>query len=146
MRFAIIVLVSFLAAASAYGQIPKLSAEQGQRFKRDLGYLEKTFFDDQRKGDQFGKHFWRESKRVADRSGPDILPAVVDYCRKWQGEEPLIFVPVVALLPREKSLAVLHAMEHSRNAAYRGFAQEFLTEFEMPDTKAAVEHYSRSKN
>ena len=51
MRFAIIVLVSFLAAASVYGQIPKPSAEQGQRFKRDLGYLEKTFFDDQRKGD-----------------------------------------------------------------------------------------------
>ncbi|PYL07990.1 MAG: hypothetical protein DME34_05715, partial [Verrucomicrobia bacterium] len=108
MRYLFVLPIGCLALASAAAGLPTPSAEQMHRFARDLAQLEKTFFDDQRKDDQFGDHFWRESKRLADRSGLDIIPAVAKYCRKWNGEEPLIFVPLVALLPREQTLAILH--------------------------------------
>lgn len=110
--------------------------------RRELTQLEKTFFDAQRKGDQFGDHFWRVSKRLADRSGTDIIPAVAAYCHKWHGEEPLIFVPLVALLPRSQTLAILHEIERSGHKADRGFAHEFLIELEKSDTKEAVRRYS----
>ncbi len=116
-----------------------------RQFARDLNHLETTFFNDQRKDDQFGHHFWHESKRVAASAGTDIIPAVVDYCKKWHGEEPLIFVPLVALLPRSQTLRILHEMEHSQRQAYSGFAHEFLIELDMPDTKESAKRFLKSK-
>ena len=145
MRCLSVLLIGCLAVASASARIPTPSAEQEQRFLRELAQLEKTFFADQRKNDQFGDHFWRESKRLADRGGTDIIPAVVKYCRKWQGEEPLIFVPLMALLPRSQTLTILHEMERSGQPVDRGFAHEFLIELDMSATKEAVQRYSKQR-
>ena len=145
MRCLSVLLTGSLAVASVSARIPAPTAEQQQRFLRELAQLEKTFFADQRKNDQFGDHFWRESKRLADRSGTVIIPAVAKYCRKWQGEEPLIFVPLVALLPRSQTLSILHEMERSGQSVDRGFAHEFLIELDMSDTKEAVQRYSKEK-
>jgi hypothetical protein len=143
MRSLSLLLIGCLATASANARVPAPSAEQKQRFARELAQLEKVFFDDQRKDDQFGDHFWRESKRVADRDGVDIIPAVAEYCKKWHGEEPLIFVPLVALLPRSQTLGILHELERSGPPSHRGFAHEFLIELDMSDTKEAVKRYSK---
>lgn len=145
MRCRSVPLIGCLALASASARIPAPSVEQEQRFLRELAQIEKTFFADQSKNDQFGDHFWRESKRVADRSGPDIIPVVAKYCRKWHGEEPLIFVPPLALLPRSRTVTILHEMERSGQRVDRGFAHEFLIELDMSDTKEAVQHYSKKK-
>ena len=145
MRFLAVLLVGCIAFISAEARIPTPTAEQMAKFQRDLTQLEKIFFDDQRKDDQFGDHFWRESKRLADRSGTDIIPAVAAYCRKWHGEEPLIFVPLVALLPRTRTLDILRDMERSGHTAARGFAHEFLIELDASDTKQGVQRYSSEK-
>src|SRR5947208_15641703 len=111
MRSLCLTPLTSLALASAQAGIPKLTAGQLRDYGLERQYLEKTFFADQRKGDQFGEHFWRESKRVADRTGPDIIAAILPYAtkQKWSGEEGLIFVPLVATLPRRQTLAILHA-------------------------------------
>jgi hypothetical protein len=143
MRCLFVLLIGCLALGSTEAQVPAPSADRIVQFKRELAQLEKTFFDDQRKGDQFGDHFWRESKQLANHRGTDIIPAVATYCRKWHGEEPLIFVPLVALLPRSRTLAILREIERSGEMADRGFAHEFLIELDMSDTKEAVRRYSQ---
>jgi hypothetical protein len=55
----------------------------------------------------------------------------------------LIFVPLVALLPRSRTLAILHEIERSRHMVNQGFAHEFLIELDMSDTKEAVQRYSQ---
>jgi hypothetical protein len=146
MRRLALLLIGFVSATSSTeARLPTPSAAQLATFERGLTQLEKTFLADQHKNDQFGDHFWRESKRLADRSGTDILPAVAVYCRKWRGEEPLIFVPLVAFLPRTRTLAILSEMEHSGPSADRGLAHEFLIELDMSDTKDGVKRYSGEK-
>jgi hypothetical protein len=70
MRCLSVLLIGCLALGSAEARIPTPSAERMAQFRRELAQLEKTFFDEQHKGDQFGDYFWRESKRLADRTGP----------------------------------------------------------------------------
>ena len=134
-----------LALAPARGDIPRLTPEQLRRYMRELQYLEKTFFADQRKGDQFGDHFWRESKRVADRTGPNIIAAILPYAtkQKWTGEEGLIFAPLVALLPRSQTLVILRAYQRSPREPERILGREYLTELEAEDTSGGVRRYSK---
>jgi hypothetical protein len=49
----------------------------------------------------FGDRFWRESKRLADERGPEIIHAIMARSRTWRGEEGIVFIPLVSLLPRE---------------------------------------------
>jgi hypothetical protein len=138
-------LLTSLALTSAEAGIPRRTPEQLRDYTRELQYLEKTFFADQRKGDQFGEHFWRESKRVADRTGPDIIAAILPYAikQKWSGEEGLIFVPLVAVLPRRQTLAILHAYERSPRESEHILGREYLTELEAEDTQEGVRRYSK---
>lgn len=108
-------------------------------FTRQLDQLEKTFYA----SDQFGDHFWRESKRIADQNGPDIIAAVMLRGRTWQGEEGLIFSPLIDLLPRRRTLAILRAYERSERESDRVNAREFIIEFEAEDTKEGVRRYSK---
>jgi hypothetical protein len=145
MRALCITFLAFALVRSAHGDIPKLTAPQLRDYMRELEYLEKTFFADQRKGDQFGEHFWRESKRVADRTGPNIIGAILPHStkRKWTGEEGLIFVPLVSLLPRQQTLAILRAYQRSRREPEQILGREYLTELEAEDTQEGVRRYSK---
>ena len=75
----------------------------------------------------------------------EIIHALMVHSAKWKGEEGLIFVPLVALLPRKAALKVLHQYQHSKRQSERIFANECITEFEMEDTEAAVKEYSGKK-
>ena len=145
MRAFAIMLLTFPLLASADANIPKLTPQQLRHYMRELEYLETTFFADQRKGDQFGKHFWRESKRVACRSGPEIIAAILPYAtkRNWTGPEGLIFVPLVAMLPRQQTLAILKAYQQSPRESERGVGREYLIELEADDTQEAVRRFSK---
>ena len=110
-------------------------------FKR-LDALVRVFTETQAHGDQFGETFWRASKRLADERGPAIIDAIMVLSRKWQGEEGLVYVPLVALLPRDKALEVLHRYQHSKRESDKLWAGETIAEFDMEDTKAAVAKYS----
>ncbi len=143
MRYALVLLLACLMTAPAQAQIPKPSAEQMRRFTRELDQLEKTFFDTQRQGQQFGDRFWRESKRVADRNGPDIIAAIMLRGRKWRGEEGLIFSPLVDLLPRERTLAILRAYQRAGRPSDRVWAREFMIEFEAEDSQEGVRRYGK---
>jgi hypothetical protein len=91
---------------------------------------------------QFGEQFWRESKRVADQSGPQIIHALMQRSKRWHEEEGLVFVPLVALLPRKPTLDLLHQYERSPDPASRTWAHEFLIELDAPDTKQMVRKFS----
>jgi hypothetical protein len=138
LTIALLLLVAVQAGATE-----EPSAKKMRHYSRQLDLLEKTFYADQQKDDQFGNHFWQESKRVAASEGPKIIFAIMVRGRKWTGEEGLIFVPLVSLLPRDAALATLHELEHSHRESDRTWAREFLTEFEASDTKAAVLRYSK---
>jgi hypothetical protein len=87
----------------------------------------------------------RESKRLADERGPEIIHAIMVHGRTWQGEEGLIFVPLVALLPRAPTLKLLKQYEQSKRESDRIWAREFQTEFEASDTQDGVRKYSKPK-
>jgi len=127
---------------------PVASAQQTRpdvnRLKADanlLNQLQNVFMSTP----QFGDKFWRESKRLADERGPEIIHAIMVRSRTWHGEEGLIFVPLLALLPRARALKLLKQYEHSKRESDRIWAREIQTEFEASDTQEMVRKYSRSK-
>jgi hypothetical protein len=145
MRTLCISLLAFGFLGSAHAGIPRPTPQQLRDYMRDLQYLEKTFFADQRKGDQFGEHFWRESKHVGERTGPNVIAAILPYAtkRNWTGEEGLIFVPLVAMLPRQQTLVILRAYERSRFEPEHILGREYLTELEAEDTQEGVRRYAK---
>jgi len=93
--------------------------------------------------------FWRESKRVADKSGTPIIHAVMRRARRYpaneQSEGPgFTLLPVVALLPRAPAVELLHHYEQSNDKAEQLWAHEYLIEFNMADTAELVKQYSGS--
>jgi len=143
MRAVITSLVVFVGLARAYAGIPVPSPEQMRHYKRELDHLEATFRAEQQKNAQFGEHFWRESKLVANRNSPAIITALMLRARTWTDEEGLIFVPLVSLLPRKAALDVLRAYEHSPRDSDRAWARDYITEFETDDIKELVQQHSR---
>ena len=127
-------LVSLIAIVIAASPTARAACDQ-----QELDRLQKVFGSTP----QFGEQFWRESKRVADQCGPSIIHPLMKRAEKWQGEEGLIFVPVVALLPRLAALKVLR--EYDRKQEHGGWAKEFLTGLDMPDTKEMVGKFSGRK-
>ena len=141
MRSVCITLLTCVALASAQARIPELSPQQLRDYTRELEQLQKSFFATE----QFGDQFWRESKRVADRTGPNIIPALLDYTlkKKWTGEEGLIFVPLIALLPRRQTVAILRAYQKSSRQAEHIFGREYLIELEADDVQDGVRRFSK---
>ena len=132
---AVFIFTASLCSADQQGQ-QTLSAD----LKR-LDALTRVFFETQARDDQFGESFWRASQRLANERGPAIINAVMTLSRKWKEEEGLVYVPLVALLPRDEALGVLHRYQHSKRESERVWAGEFIIEFGMSDTKAAVAKY-----
>ena len=120
---------------------PKPDSDRLKADSRRLNDLEKVF----KSTTQFGEQFWHASKRLADQRGPAIIHAVMVRSQKWQGEEGLIFVPLVALLPRRPSLQILHQYQRSKLESDRIWSREFIIEFEMSDTMEMVARYSQTK-
>ncbi|HEY5894941.1 MAG TPA: hypothetical protein VIT91_17110 [Chthoniobacterales bacterium] len=135
---------AFAAAAVLYAS-DKPDPETFSTDSKRLDALMQVFSETQARGDQFGNAFWRASKRLAEERGTDIIHAVMERSQKWQGEEGLIFVPLVALLPREAALKILHQYQRSKRESESVWAEEFITELDMSDTKEAVRKYSMEK-
>lgn len=90
----------------------------------------------------FGEKYWLLSKEIAQKHGVAVIKAVMQRSPLWQGEEGMIYAPLIALLPREEAIKELKAYKSSPNEKERIWAEEFLTEFEMPDTEEAVKKYN----
>jgi len=84
---------------------------------------------------------WRESKAIADRTGPQIIHAVMYRARRWHGEEGLMFVPLIDLLPRGDTVKILKHYEQSTRESDRLYAHEFLIELEARDTKEFIKKF-----
>lgn len=109
----LLLALAFLTSSSA------LAADQPDQktWSADLKRLDalvRVFAETQAHDDQFGETFWRASKRPADERGPAIIDAVMVLSRKWQDEEELVYVPLVAFLPRGKALEALCRYQHSK--------------------------------
>jgi hypothetical protein len=114
------------------------TAEQLQHDFSELDRLHRLFVSTP----QFGEKFWLESKHVADQIGPRVIYAIMEQSKKWRDEEGLVFVPVVALLPRKLTEEILRDYERSPAKPQRVWAHEFLIELNEPDVVASVRRFS----
>jgi len=122
------------AAAPAFGE----SAEQA------IVRLEKHWIE---KGDgTFSDDFWHVAVAIADQQGTRVIKLIMRRSRHWKGEEGLIYVPLLACLPRDETIAILKKYQGSKHEMERLFAEEFLVELDMPDTREAVEHFRSKAN
>lgn len=122
----------------AHNSLSKMPVSQGTKVSNDskrLAHLEQVF----NHMPQFGVQFWRESKKVADEAGPRLIHAVMNRSGGWHGEEGLVFVPVIALLPRKPAARLLREYSHSSEKSKRIWAREYLEEIDAPDVKSTVE-------
>lgn len=140
-RRLISLIATFSLAFPALALRPKPDLERLKGDRMRLDELQRVFVSTP----QFSQQFWRASKRLADERGPEIISAVMARAQMWRGEEGLIFVPLVSLLPRGPTLKVLQQYQRSKRKSDRIWAGEFITEFDMFDTKEAVQKYSRNK-
>jgi cytochrome c553 len=69
----------------------------------------------------------------------------MERSKAWQEEERLIYFPMLALLPRDEAIKKLKEYQKGKDELLAMYAGEFLTEFEMPDTKEAVAKYLKEK-
>ena len=139
-RHSCIAMLLLILGSVAHAQVAEPSADQLRSDYQQLDALQKVFATTP----QFGDAFWHTSIKLADQRGPDILYALFERAQHWQGEQQgLIFSPMVALLPREKTTKLLHEYQHSKRPADRLWAGEFLADFGMSDTKAGIAHYRK---
>ena len=136
MRATLLLLLATITAASA--PPPKDTA---RRYATTLDHLERfcsqtDCFSDEK--------FWRESARVARQTAPDIIHAIMLRSPKWRAEEGLLYVPLVAFLPRGDTMKLLRDYLRSTNEFERIWAREFITELDMPDTQKAIRALSGS--
>lgn len=109
--------------------------------QKRLDELEKFFFETQSRGEQFGEAFWQASKRLADERGTAILPALLERSKVWTGEEGMVFIPLVSLLPSEETIAELKRCQENSDGQIALWAGEFLIELDMTDTRQMVKKY-----
>jgi hypothetical protein len=91
----------------------------------------------------FDAQFWRASRRAAEERGPEVIHAIMLRARTWRGEEGLVFVPLVALLPRDATRKILNEYGRSKRKSDRLYAREFQTELDSSDIKEAVREHAR---
>ena len=139
MKFTLLILLALSGSAVAQPEPPPKAALD--RYAKELDHLEQSCmrtdcFSDQR--------YWRESLKVARRTDPGIVHAVMLRSRKWRDEEGLVYVPLLALLPRPAVTKILREWEHSKRELDRVWAHEFFVEFDSDDVKEAVRALSGS--
>ncbi|MDQ6939365.1 MAG: hypothetical protein M3119_04325 [Verrucomicrobiota bacterium] len=137
-----IALVAVLAvSATALGEPRSPSKPALDRYEKELDHLDRYCM----KTDCFSDDlFWRESRRVARRTDPGIIHAIMLRSRRWRGEEGLVFVPLIAFLPRAAATKVLRDYEHSKRELDRIWVREFFIELNSDDVKEAVQKLSGS--
>jgi hypothetical protein len=87
----------------------------------------------------FAKDFLLLSRDVAKEQGIAVLAPIMVRAKAWKDEECLIFVPLVCFLPRDQATLLLHRYRRQGKPWEQQAATDFLTEFEMSDTKAMIE-------
>lgn len=93
----------------------------------------------------FSWDYWLLSGSIAEKHGLALIPLVMERSKEWNGEEGLIYLPMLALLPRDKTVKVLKKYQEGGNEHFALWSGEFLTEFEMSDTIHCVEKYQKEK-
>jgi hypothetical protein len=57
----------------------------------------------------------------------------------------MLFAPLIDFLPRKPALEFLQKYRRSKWTSERVWAGEYITEFEMSDTREGIRKYSRKK-
>ena len=135
-------LVFLVTIAIACAQPQAVAPDVAKRYARQLDHIERYC---RQRGCFSDEHFWRESARVARRLPADVNHAIMLRSRKWDGEDGLMYVPLVAFLPRTATMQLLREYEHSRRERERIWAREFIIELEEPGTRKAIRALSGSR-
>ncbi len=90
----------------------------------------------------FTKEFWKFSSVLGRKHGTAVIAPIMERSKKWKDEEGLIYVPVLALLPRDETVKILEGYKKGNEEKQKVWVKEFLTEFEMKDTKEAVKQFN----
>jgi len=65
------------------------------------------------------------NKAIAREQGVAVITPIMARSKDWKSEEALIFVPVVALLPRDKTVSILN--DYKKNG--KSWEQQAATDF-----------------
>ena len=135
-------LLLFAIIATTFAQPEAPAAHLAKRYASQLDHIERycrqtNCFSDER--------FWRESARVARQASPEIVHAIMLRSRKWRDEEGLLYVPLVAFLPRRPTMKILRHYQRSAWEMERIWAGEFITELDEPGTRKAIRALSGSR-
>jgi hypothetical protein len=112
-----------------------------QENEKRLDALQRLAFETQ-DDPSAGPKFLRASKRLADERGPDIIHAIMERATAWHDMEEMVFVPLVAFLPQEPKLKLLHQYRHSKRGSDRRLADELLTIQSTKDEKLSLQQPS----
>ena len=139
MKTTLALLLGLVSTVLGEATLPSKAAVE--QYAKELDHLQRyclqtACFSDER--------FWRESARLARRTGPEIIHAVLLRGRGWREEEGLVFVPLMAFLPRAAATKLLRQYQRSPRASDRLYAHEFLIELDASDTKEMVTKLSRA--
>ena len=94
----------------------------------------------------FTWEFWKFSGAIGKEHGTNLIAPIMERSKKWKGEEGLIYVPLLALLPREETIKIFRDYENGSDEESKLWVHEFLGEFEMSDTKATVNKYQAEQS
>jgi hypothetical protein len=137
--------VRYTILALSLSGLPLHASDLEADLKR-LEALETVFVETQAVDQQFGDTFWLASKKLAEERGVEVLHAVMERSKNWEGEGGLVYVPLVALLPRESAVQLLKKYQEGADKAQKLWAGELLIEFEAEDIKETVSKYQSKKD
>ena len=136
-----ILLAALALPLTASGQQSKPNPERVKADVKRLDQLQKVFASTP----EFDDRFMRESRRLADERGSEIIHAIMVHGRTWQGEQGLIFVPLVVMLPRAPTVALLKEYERSKRKSDRHWARELQMELELEADNEIARKYPTTR-
>lgn len=96
--------------------------------------------------DEFKAQWWILSRKTAAKTGPAMIHALMKRSRSWQGEEVILYIPLVAFLERKATMKLLEDYRHSKVETHRIYAGDLIAELGAADIKEGFRKFSRGSN
>lgn len=71
---------------------------------------------------------WKLSKIIAQEQGVAVIPPIMARSKDWKSEEILVFIPVVYLLPPDKTVPILKKFQETGKPWEQQCAKDLLIE------------------
>lgn len=89
----------------------------------------------------FPQQFWILSRTVAHDQGVAVIAPIMARSKDWKDEEALIFVPLVAFLPKDQAIPILNRYKKEGKPWEQQCADDLLIEINSNDVKEAQKEF-----